>query len=140
MKFKSVSSILALAFAILASAQVQAQPESMPTPPMSMDGDTSKHHEGKMGMMEMHQAMLAEMKAQDAALADKVAEMNIAPGEQKINLLASIVTTLVEQRAAMTARMEKMQGGMMMMPDEMRHGERMESMAKDSAVPKKEKE
>ena len=39
--------------------------------------------------------------------------MNSAPDDKKLTLLAAIVTHMVEQRSAMNARMEKMQGQMM---------------------------
>ncbi len=64
-------------------------------------------------MKDQRQKMMAEMKAQDAELAAQVAEMNRAPADKKLDLVAAIVTRLVEQRAAMNARMEKMHGEMM---------------------------
>lgn len=70
--------------------------------------------ERRQAMMERRQAMMAEIKAQDAELAAQVAQMNSAPPDKKLDLLAAIVTRLVEQRTAMNARMEKMQGEMRM--------------------------
>ncbi len=64
-------------------------------------------------MTEQRQKMMAEMKAQDAELTAQVAEMNRAPADKKLDLVAAIVTRLVEQRVAMNARMEKMQAEMM---------------------------
>jgi hypothetical protein len=64
-------------------------------------------------MTEQRQKMMAEMKAQDAELTAKVAEMNSAPEGTKLDLIADVVTIMVEQRTAMHARMEKMQGKMM---------------------------
>ncbi len=63
-------------------------------------------------MTEQRQKMMAEMKAQDAELTAQVAAMNGAPADKKLDLLAAIVTRLVEQRVAMNARMEKMQAEM----------------------------
>lgn len=79
-------------------------------------------------MAEMREKMMAEMKAQDAELTAQVAEMNDAPADNKIDLIAAAVTHMVEQRTAMHARMEKMQGEMMQhMAQHMQMGK--ESMA-----------
>jgi hypothetical protein len=64
-------------------------------------------------MMEQKQKMMAEMKAQDADLTAQVAKMNSAPDNTKLDLLAAVVTHMVEQRSAMNERMDKMQQGMM---------------------------
>ena len=77
---------------------------------MMMEGKTK---ECCQGMKEQKQAMMAEIKAQDADLAAQVAQMNSAPEDKKLALLAAIVTRIVEQRTAMNARMEKMHGEMM---------------------------
>jgi len=79
-------------------------------------------------MMDQKQKMISEMKAQDAELTVKVDEMNSAPADKKVDLIAAVVTHLVEQRTAMHARMEKMEGEMM--PHMMQHMKMgMESMA-----------
>jgi hypothetical protein len=80
------------------------------------DGD-KKMTEGKMmecckEMKEQKQLMLADMKAQDTEIAVQVATMNSAPEDKKVGLIAAVVTKMTEQRAAMTVRMEKMQGNM----------------------------
>jgi hypothetical protein len=54
------------------------------------------------------QEMLQQMKAQDAQMAKQLAAMNRAPKDQKVNMLADIVTGMAQQHAAMTAHMEKM--------------------------------
>jgi hypothetical protein len=65
------------------------------------------------GMKDQRQKMMAEMKSQDAELTAQVAAMNSAPADKKLDLVAAIVTRLVEQRAAMNTRMEKMHAEMM---------------------------
>ena len=80
---------------------------------------TEPHHamtESQQAMMQRHQAMMADLTAEDAELTAQVAKMNSAPADKKLDLLA-IVTRLVEQRTAMTARMGMMRGEMM------QHGE-----------------
>jgi uncharacterized protein HemX len=80
-------------------------------------------------MKDQKQKMMAEMKTQDAELTAQVAEMNSAPADKKIDLIAAVVTHMVELRTAMHARMEKMQGEMMQhMMQHMQMGK--DSMAK----------
>jgi hypothetical protein len=64
-------------------------------------------------MKEQKEKMMADMKAQDADLTEQVAKMNSAPKDKKIDLMAAVVTRMVEQRTAMNVRKEKMQGEMM---------------------------
>ena len=66
-----------------------------------------------MEMVKMKKKMMADMKAQDAELTAQVAKMNKAPKNEKVMLMAAVLTSMVEQRTAMHARMEKMQGEMM---------------------------
>ena len=66
-----------------------------------------------MEMAKMKKKMMADMKAQDAELTAQVARMNKAPKSEKVMLMAAVLTSMVEQRTAMHARMEKMQGEMM---------------------------
>lgn len=61
----------------------------------------------------MMQQMTERMKAQDAEMSRKVDEMKKAPRDQKMDRLAEIVAQLVQQRAEMTAHMERMQNHMM---------------------------
>ena len=72
----------------------------------AMKGDNSK-------MMEMHQKMEAEMKAQDAELDKLVAAMSSATGDKKADAVAAVVAKLVEQRKAMHSQMSGMHGDMM---------------------------
>jgi len=66
-----------------------------------------------MEMAKMKKKMMADMKAQDAELTAQVAKMNKAPKNEKVMLMAAVLTSMVEQRTAMHAGMEKMQGEMM---------------------------
>lgn len=100
---------LALAVALAIWTPIQAQMSTPPEPKMMMKGEKMENHQA---MMKQHQAMMAEMKAQDADVATKVVEMNNAPADQKLILLAAIVTRLVEQRTVMAARMGTMHGEM----------------------------
>ena len=55
-------------------------------------------------MKEQKQQMMEDMKAQDAELTAQVAEMNSAPEDKKMSLMAAVITRMVEQRIAMDAR------------------------------------
>lgn len=70
-------------------------------------------------MRREHQKMTEDMRAQDADLNNRVMKMNAAPDDKKLALATEVITHLVEQRASMAPRMEKMQA--MMMPHMMEH-------------------
>lgn len=95
---------LALALAMVIWSPAQAQ---------TAEPATGKMMERCQEMQAQKQKMMAEMKAQDVALTEQVATMNRAPSDKKTDLMAAILTQVVEQRATMHARMEKMQAGMM---------------------------
>jgi hypothetical protein len=77
--------------------------------------------EGKMdaGMMEKHkewqakhEKMMAEMKAMDTRLDEKVAAMNTAKGDQKVEAMAAVINELVSQRKEMREDFGAMHHGM----------------------------
>lgn len=86
---------------------------------------SAEHAEGKEMKMEgsmmekcaemkkEKQKMQAETKAQDAEITAAVATMNSAAQDKKLDLMAGVVTQLVEQRTAMNAKKAKMQEKMM---------------------------
>ncbi len=65
------------------------------------------------GMMDQKKKMMAAMKAQDSELIAEVAKMNSAPEDKKLDLVAAVVTRMVEQRTAMNAQMARMNDEMM---------------------------
>jgi hypothetical protein len=103
-----IRSSLALILALALWAPIELQAAEPPARKM-MEG---KMTERCQAMSERREKMMAEMKAQDAELAAQLVAMNNAPDNKKLVLLAAVVTRLVEQRTAMHARMEKMQGDM----------------------------
>ena len=105
-----IRSLLALTFALVIWSPVQAIAAEPAAGKMMTEG---KMKECCQAMQEQKDKLMAEMKAQDAELAAQVTAMNSAPDDKKLALLAAIVTHMVEQRSAMNARMEKMQGQMM---------------------------
>jgi len=64
-------------------------------------------------MKEQRQKMKEDMKAQDAQLIEQLTKMNSAPEDNKLGLLAAVVTRMVEQRITMDARKAKMEEEMM---------------------------
>ena len=84
----------------------------------SVQGQSVEPAEDKMmtrcqQMQEQKQKMMADMKAQDAALTEQIATMNSASKDKKMRLMAAVITSMVEQRIAMDARKAKMEEEMM---------------------------
>ncbi len=80
-------------------------------------------------MKEQKAKMKADMKVHDAQLTERLTAMNRAPQDKKTDLMAAVVTHIVEQRIAMDARKAKMEEEMMKhMMQHMQMGK--ESMAK----------
>jgi hypothetical protein len=116
-----IRSSLALALALAIWSPVQAQ-SAEPAEKKMMDGKMMM--EGKMmtetnmmqrcqAMKEQKQKMKEDIKAQDAQLIEQVAKMNRAPADKKMDLMAAVLTHMVEQRIAMDARKAKMEEEMM---------------------------
>ena len=80
-------------------------------------------------MKEQKTKMKADMKAHDTQLTEQLAAMNRAPEDKKTDLMAAVITGMVEQRITMDARKAKMEEKMMQhMMQHMEMGK--ESMAK----------
>ena len=77
----------------------------------AMGGCRCQSPHRKRGMM--MQRMMQKVKSQDAELAALVQEMRGAPRDRKVDLLEEAVAAMVQQRAELTAEMERMQAGMM---------------------------
>ena len=121
-----IRSSITLALALASWLPIVATAADEPMKPMK-DGEhqmmpkdtaTKPPMNGKMmkqcqAMMEQKKKMMADMKAQDTELTAQVAKMNSAPEDKKLDLVAAVVTQMVEQRTAMNARMAKMKDEMM---------------------------
>jgi hypothetical protein len=64
-------------------------------------------------MKDQKQKLKEDMKAQDAQLTEQLAEMNRAPKDKKVGLMATALTGMVQQRITMDARKAKMEDEMM---------------------------
>lgn len=98
--------------------------ESMGTPGQAISGRSAEPAQGKtitevkmmercQAMKEQKQKMKEDMKAQDAQLTEQLAQMNRAPEDKKMDLMAALITHMVEQRITMDARKAKMDEEMM---------------------------
>jgi hypothetical protein len=107
---------------------IQMDQENMFSAPRTQGMDTNSMGDGKP----MTQAaMMAEMKAQDDQLTGQITEMNRAPADKKLDLMAAVLTQMAAQRRTAYLRMENMRGEMMqlrqmgkepMSPDSMMKG------------------
>ena len=102
------SLVLALALAIWSPVNAQSR-----EPAQGNNMMKSTMMERCQGMKEQKQKMKEDMRAQDAQLAGEIDEMNRAPEDKKIGLMAGVLTHLLEQRTAMNARKAKMDEEMM---------------------------
>lgn len=123
----SIRSCLAMTLVLTVWSPLQSQTAES-TKAKKVESKKTQHDHS---MMEHRHAMMAEMKAEDDDLIALVAKMNSAPAVEKLDLVAAIVTHLVEQRAAMDARMEKMHGEMM---KPMMHHKRMDKKSGHSTM------
>jgi hypothetical protein len=69
---------------------------------------TDQKQEQSSDTMGMKGKMMSNWKDQDAELDKLVAEMNSAPADKKLDVVAAVLTKLVEQRKAMHEHMQKM--------------------------------
>jgi hypothetical protein len=106
-----IRSTFALALALAIWSPVQAQSAK----PAQMKNMTeAKMMQQCQEMKEQKQKMKEDMEAQDAQLTEQLAKMNSASADKKMDLMASGLTLMAEQRIAMDARKAKMDEDMMM--------------------------
>lgn len=119
MKRKMISTYvlaIALAAGLAATALVAQQSQPKPStqqkagPGGMMSGNIADHCKQ---MMSMHNKMMADMKAMDAALDQKVAAMNAARGNAKVDAMAAVINEMASQRKQMISNMSGMQDRMM---------------------------
>jgi len=101
---------LTLACALALWSPARAQTSEPSGAKMKME---DKMMEDCQEMKAHKEKMMAEMKAEDAALTAQVAAMNNASESKKPGLMAAIVTTMLEQRIARDAHKAKMEEKMM---------------------------
>jgi hypothetical protein len=111
--------IIALVFLSVPVFVVAQQAATPPPPPSPPPHQHPAGPEGKMDTMEKsadwqarHEKMMAEMKAMDTRLDEKVAAMNAAKGDQKVEAMAAVINELVSQRKEMRENFGPMHHGM----------------------------
>ncbi len=119
--------------AVTQPALAQSPASATPAAPVAQMQDHQEHQaaagqtaDGKAQetqMMDM-QKMMADMKAADATLDALVTRMNTAKGNAKVDVIAELLTTMVQQQRTMHDGMMQMHGQMMMQM----HGQMMKPM------------
>jgi len=94
MKVMTILTITA-ATALGAMSAPAQKPDTMP------QMDPKLHRD----LMPVHARLMEEQKRQDAEMAELLAEMNRAKGEQRIDAVVAVVNKLIEQRKATQERM-----------------------------------
>lgn len=105
LRLTAIITLVLVSVPVLVLAQQAAAPA--PSPPQYPPCTEGK---GDPAMMERckewqarHEKMMAEMKAMDARLDERLAAMNAAKGDQKVEAMAAVINELVSQRKAMRA-------------------------------------
>ena len=93
---------LALALALAIWFPVQARSVE---PAEGKDMTQAKMMERCQEIKAQNQKMTEDMKAQDAELTKQLTEMNNAPDDKKMGLMATVITHMAKQGIAMDARM-----------------------------------
>src|ERR1039458_6273497 len=106
----AIRSSIALGLALTVWSPVYAQ---SPQPAERKAMTESTMMERCQEMKEQKQKMKEDMKAQDAQLTEQLADMNRAPKDKKVGLMAAAFTGMVQQRITMDARKAKMEDEMM---------------------------
>lgn len=140
MKTVSISTLV-LTGAMLATglfAQPQTHAHDHPVRPSTPGGKQAPAKSGMMDdkmmahcmeMMQKHDQMQAEIKAQDARVDDLVAKMNTSTGGERVEAMAAVITELSVQRKVRQGKMAAMQADMMQhMMEHMQMGKQSMSM------------
>jgi hypothetical protein len=101
-KWMVIIALLFVSLPVLALAQQAATTAAPAGTESKMDQDWQAKHE----------KMVAEMKAMDTRLEEKLAAMNAAKGDQKVEAMAAVINELVSQRKAMKESFGPMHHGM----------------------------
>jgi len=123
MKTLRISTLVLTSVVLATGLFAQTQPHSRdhtaqkPTPtskqapkPGMMDDKMMAHC---MEMMQKHDQMQADFKAQDAKLDDLVTKMNTSTGSDRVEAMGAVVTELSAQHKSQREKIEAMQSDMM---------------------------
>jgi hypothetical protein len=108
---KTLSFVLMLAVLIM-PCSLFAQQEQDTTPAPAAQGGTKVESAPAQpmsgGQMKEHDEMMSAMKEMDARLDAKVAAMDAAKGDQKVEAIEAVIKEMVSQRKEMQEHMMKM--------------------------------
>ena len=105
-----IRSSLALALALAIWSPVQSRSAEPAEGKIMTEAKMMEHCQE---MKAQKQKMKEDMKAQDTELTNQITRMNSAPKDKKMDLMAAVITQMVEQRIAMDARKAMMEEKMM---------------------------
>ncbi|CAN5498773.1 hypothetical protein BH09SUM1_BH09SUM1_00800 [soil metagenome] len=110
-----VASVLALTAGVAIWSPVISQPAAAPSGKAMMQGKMMEGNmmEGCQAIMDEKKAVMADVVTQDAELTAHVAKMNSTAPADKQEVMAALLTHVVQQRVAMDVRMAKIEEEMM---------------------------
>lgn len=104
--------ILMLAVLIVpCSLLAQQEKPQAPAAPEGMKAQGTQEHKMSGDRMKKHDEMMSRMKEMDARLDEKVAAMDAAKGDQKVDAMAAVIKEMVSQRKTMQEHMMMMHKG-----------------------------
>ncbi len=105
--------VLTLTTAVVTTTALAQQPSAPQEHGKMMSGKMAGMGDQHTKMMAMHDKMMADKKAMDAKMDQKVATMNAAQGSAKIDAMANVINEIAAQHKQMTNHMDSMHKDMM---------------------------
>ncbi len=106
---KKLSFVLMLAVLIMPCGLFAQQDKTQhPAASGGMKMESGHEHSMSGDHMKEHDEMMSKMKEMDARLNEKVAAMDAAKGDQKVEAMAAVIKEMVSQRKTMQEHMMEM--------------------------------
>jgi hypothetical protein len=106
---KALPFVLMLAVLVMpCSLFAQQEKPQAPEAPAGTKAQTAHGHKMSADHMKKHEEMMSRMKEMNARLDEKVAAMDAAKGDQKVEAMAAVIKEMVAQRKDMQEHMMKM--------------------------------
>lgn len=106
----AIAAVLALTTSARAQSPPVAAATAQATPPHHAEAEQAPIDAQHAGMTAMREKMMADMSASGVALDALVAKMKAAKGRAKVDAIAELLETMVQQHKAMHAEMMQMPG------------------------------
>lgn len=111
---KALPFVLILAVMIMPCGLfAQQETPQAPAPAAGTKMQSGQGHKMSGDHMKKHDEMMSRMKEMNAGLDEKMAAMDAAKGDQKVEAMAAVIKELVAQRKSMQEHMMKMHGAKM---------------------------